>query len=378
MFSGIDNILGGHSADSGYPVGAGYPRFGLESKFGVDSVPPDLASGAEVCLRVLTLRTRSCSKKTLSFSAADLRSVLSVLTGPPGSVGESVVASCDHKRVKGPPAHVHVSVLLKATLGVNPDFALAQGVRALFASGATTTKGVKLEVVSYGNPVRDAKPAARVCRVVTRSSVDTVRQALVDRGLPVEAILRIATPGSGDLCHSNVVLVHLHPSFPVSGIPWKLPLMEPGYGLAPRKLSVQGACCVVCRSSDHRQSQCEFSKKTQCGRCGFPLEKLAEAGVDTHLHDCEGGPTGLGVEHLDPLGSAWHQALLGSRPKLVEAEVDDPLAEVRSASLEAARALAEQAKRGPAQRKRPPPSTPTGLTPDNQHQKLVQASPLTL
>ena len=119
------------------------------------------------------------------------------------------------------------------------------------------------------------------------------------------------------------------------------------------------------------------------GVVGFPLEKLAEAGVDTHLriHDCEGGPTGLGVEHLDLLGSAWHQVQLASRPKLkpcAEAEVLDPLAEVRSASLEAARALAEQAKSGPAlQRKRPPPSTPTGLTPEQQHQK-VQASPLIL
>ena len=172
-------------------------------------------------------------------------------------------------------------------------------------TGFTTTKGAKLEVVSYGNPVRDAKPAARVCKVITRSFVDAVQKALVDRGLPVEVILRITQPGSGDLCRSNVVLVHLHPSFPVSRIPWKLPLMERGFGLAPRRLSVQGACCVVCRSSDHRQHQCEFYRDSQCGRCGFPLEKLAEAGVDTHLHDCEGGPTGLGVEHLDLLGSAW-------------------------------------------------------------------------
>ena len=162
MFSGIENTsLGNHSADSGYPVWAGYPRFGRVSEFGVDSVPPDLASGAEVCLRVLSLRARNLSKKTLSFSDDDLRALLSGLTGPPGSLGESVVASCDRRRVKGPPVHVHVSVLLKATLGVNPDFALAPGVRALFLSGFTTTKGVKLEVVSYGNPVRDAKPAAR-------------------------------------------------------------------------------------------------------------------------------------------------------------------------------------------------------------------------
>ena len=61
--------------------------------------------------------------------------------------------------------HVHVSVLLKAmaTLMVNPEFALAPGVRTLFSSGFTTTKGAKLEVVSYGNPVRTSREAGCAC-----------------------------------------------------------------------------------------------------------------------------------------------------------------------------------------------------------------------
>ena len=121
MFSSIENTpLGNHSADSGFPVGAGYPRFGSKLECGAYSVPSNLAPGTEVGLRVLTLRTRSCSRKALSFSAADLRSVLSVLTGPPGSTGESVIASCDHRRARGPPARAQFS---SATKGVKPAVA---------------------------------------------------------------------------------------------------------------------------------------------------------------------------------------------------------------------------------------------------------------
>ena len=57
------------------------------------------------------------------------------------------------------------------------------------------------------------------------------------------------------------------------------------------------------------------------------------------------------------------------------AEVQDPLAEVRSASLLAARAAAEQAKGG-AKQKRPRPPNQSGYTPDQQHQKTVEATPL--
>ena len=226
--------------------------------------------------------------------------------------------------------------------------------------------GILLEVTGYGVPDRWGEEC-RVCRVITRSSVEAVFQAFTERGVPPEAILKILQPSPAKgKQHGNVVLVKLAHNYPVDGIPWRVILMEPGYGQGPRKVALQGRHCTVCRSPDHQKGQCEYFKKLQCGRCGFPLKALKDAGISPHLHDCEGGPEGFGAEFIDPTGSAWHQVQQSARSAQAPAPFEDPAAENRTASLLAARASAKYAIQGAAARSskrvRSPGSTPEVTT----------------
>ena len=382
MFFEHENIQGSdHCRVTGLPVGAGYGFLRNSGYLDPALAPPDAQEGAETLLRVLTLRAPAgISKKALVFSDGDQRKLLGRLPDPTVSASEpSVIASCDRRKAKGHRWRLHLSILLTVGSGVNPDLLLVKGIRALFTEGTfETAKGLVLEVESYGRP-RKMTPVATTLRVITRSSPGAVQQALIERGVPETMILEVIAPPSGESgLRRDVVLARLNPLFPLTGIPWKVPLLEPGFGLAPRKVCLQGAYCAICRSPDHRKAQCEQFKEQQCGRCCYPLNLLTSKGIATHLHDCEGGPAGFGTEHMDLCGSAWHQAQLASNPEPLPgaaAEVQDPLAEVRSASLLAARAAAEQAKGG-AKQKRPRPPNQSGYTPDQQHQKTVEATPL--
>ena len=221
-------------------------------------------------------------------------------------------------------------------------------------------------------------PVRRICQVITRSSVDEVRRAFNERGITNDVILKITSPPSKATNHRrNVVLVHLDPTLPVSGIPWRVPITEPGFGLGPRKVALQGSCCAVCRSSDHQKSQCEHFKNSQCGHCGYPLKLLTEAGIDNHLHDCEGGPTGFGVEHLDLDDSAWHLIQQQHKSQQQPAALVDKYASVRSAALLAAQAAAEAVK-GRKKDKRPRVPEQSGFTPEPQQQKLDNSTILPL
>ena len=153
-----------------------------------------------------------------------------------------------------------------------------------------------------------------------------------------------ATIGStGVVTRTKKVL--LTQGFPVSSIPWKVPLQEPGSALCPYKVAVQGKFCLVCRSGDHKAKKCLAKKQNDCGRCGYPFGELTAAGESVSNHDCEGGPGGFGEQHIDLLGDQWHSVYLdwvAQQP--APAGFVDPAAEVRCQSLNAAQAAAQQAK----------------------------------
>ena len=108
-----------------------------------------------------------------------------------GPAANEVIASCDHSVSKD-----KCSVLIHLTLNVvkdpGPDRRLAEGIKFLFLSSGglkkaclITEEGVKLSAVDYrgGNALQDAL----VCRVITRSSHENVRAALVSECLPRRA-----------------------------------------------------------------------------------------------------------------------------------------------------------------------------------------------
>ena len=99
--------------------------------------------------------------------------------------------------------------------------------------------------------------------------------------------------------------------------------------------------------------------------------------MDNHLHDCEGGPTGFGVEHLDLDGSAWHLIQQQHKSQQQPAALVDKYASVRSAALLAAQAAAEAVK-GRKKDKRPRVPEQSGFTPEPQQQKLDNSTILPL
>ena len=360
-------------------MNCGYPQFAPKA-LDARVMPPDHEEGAETLLRVLELEPPpSLSSKALAFNDKEMSSVLEKMLGPSQqTIREDLVASCDWRLARGPPARVLVNILLKVTEGVNPDAYLREGVKALDSEGFKTAKGFVLKVTSYGRPT-SLVAVAHVCRVITRSSTDAVRLAMIERGVPESVILEIIAPaGKDSSIRGNVVLVNLDPTFAVDAIPWKVVLQEPGYGREPRRVALQGQRCDCCRSADHKHKQCSKYKDNLCGRCGYPLQQLTDKGIPTCLHDCEGGPAGVGAELMDLDGSAWHQLQKQARAQLMpSAEADDPMAEARNASLSAARAAAEQALQGnrksKKKRKRPRPHSGTpgeGYTPQTQQQRL--------
>ena len=133
-----------------------------------------------------------------------------------------------------------------------------------------------------------------------------------------------------------------------------------------RLVTLRGRYCKCCRSTDHQCKQCVCWREPQCGRCGLPWKALTAEGRSHHLHDCEGGPTGFGPEHIDPLGSAWAEFQRAARAELVPAPAEDPAAQSRSASLAAAKDYARRHKGNIAKRGR---SSSANSTPPSQHQK---------
>ena len=74
------------------------------------------------------------------------------------------------------------------------------------------------------------------------------------------------------------------------------------------------------------------------------VETLIKQGKNPRNHDCEGGPTGYGATHLDPLGDGWHQIWLQHEAsRSAPAESEDPISS-RLFDLQAARDLADIAR----------------------------------
>lgn len=368
--------------ETGIPYTAGYPG---EIQFADDhpamvAMPPDLLPGTETVLRVLELTwPKGVSKKSLAFSTSDLNAIVGRLQAP----GEgSRVISRDFRIVKGNPQKIWITLGL-STRGGNPDAAMRERVKELLAPRPnphwdgfgmrrlppiiTTHSDYEMEISGYGVPA-SLVPAAHTCCVVTRATAEDVRQAFCDRGVPATVIVKVTTPpnsrkGGG---RSNVVMVYLDQRYPVAGIPWKVALVEPAFGPGPRTVTLRGRYCKCCRSTDHQCKQCVCWREPQCGRCGLLWKALTAEGRSHHLHDCEGGPTGFGPEHIDPLGSAWADAQRAARAELVPAPAEDPAAQNRSASLAAARDYARRHKGNIAKRGR---SSSATSTPPSQHQK---------
>ena len=277
----------------GLPSGVGYERSCCMEEDDLLHVH-DL-TGADRLIRLLVLKPLPATKNgALLFSDVDMARLLKHLQNVCGPAANEVIASCDHSVSKD-----KCSVLIHLTLNVvkdpGPDRRLAEGIKFLFLSSGglkkaclITEEGVKLSAVDYrgGNALQDAL----VCRVITRSSHENVRAALVSRGVPAADIIQITATAIGDSgVLSNTVLIRLKPGFPVDRVPWKIPLQEPGFSLAPRKVSIQGhKGCLICRDLGHSKAACKAALGDLCGRCTFPFAALSKLGRNHHDHDCEG------------------------------------------------------------------------------------------
>ena len=113
-------------------MNCGYPQFAPKA-LDARVMPPDHEEGAETLLRVLELEPPpSLSSKALAFNDKEMSSVLEKMLGPSQqTIREDLVASCDWRLARGPPARVLVNILLKVTEGVNPDAYLREGVNTL-------------------------------------------------------------------------------------------------------------------------------------------------------------------------------------------------------------------------------------------------------
>ena len=328
--------------------------FGLPSGVGYEHEPlcPDLdvkhivdLDGADRLVRLLVLRPQpSPQKGALLFSERDMARVLGYILDVSGAPANDVIAACDYV-IGQDKCSVQITLTLNVVKDPGPDRRLAEGIKQLFlleSEGVRrpcliTEAGVKLAADDYAGDFR--LQGAYVCRVITRASHESIRAALVSRGVPAADIFQISAKAIGDSgVPGNTVIIRLKPGFPVDRVPWKIPLQEPGLCLAPRKVSLQGhKGCTICRDLGHSKSACKCSKEDLCGRCTFPFAALIKQGRNPRDHDCEGGPTGYGAAHLDPMGEGWHQLrwqFEASRAAPTESEDQFLLARLTSKQLE--------------------------------------------
>jgi len=278
--------------------------------------------------------------ETLVFTKEDSAALLKLLTSPPVVGAQSLddIASCDAKVVQSHP----IKVVVELGLSVSSD-RFDSGILHLISEGFTTVKGLRLLAAEI--TTRKDAQRARICRVLSRAPADEVRAAFVHRGVPEVSILQVTADTVGSTgVQTRTKQVHLISGFPLSQIPWKVALQEPGYALGPCNVSVEGTHCSACRQQGHKLKKCPSRREQLCGRCGFPLEALSDQGRKVFNHDCEGGPGGYGAAHADPEGLAWHRLFTQHRDSsAAPAEVDDPLADVRAESLANAQAAAQAA-----------------------------------
>ena len=361
----------------GLPGRAGYVFSNEEKCF----VPPSVLrrDGAGRLYRVLELEPpSSLPREALAFSDEDASALLKFMLDSADSPPPGLFASCDHyldrKRKR-----VVLKMVLAGDQDPGPDASLAPAIKALFETGFLPSCKHRLTAASYA--AVQTVELARLCRVITRSPVEDVRAALEQRGVPSADILSVtAKKLKGTQTDSGSVLINLSPCFPVDRVPWKIALQEPGECLVPRKVMLEGPGCNVCRAAKHKQKQCPAFKEELCGRCQFPLKTLAAQGKDPRNHDCEGGPSGYGVQFLDLSGDQWHTVWKQWRATLPALAVsEDPFAEIRAASLRAAQdaALAAKSKTagGASSRKRRRERRAGGAsgefdTPDPKQQQL--------
>ena len=323
------------------------------------------------CFRTLHLSRPAEAPRgeTLVFTSADSAALLKALIGQPPEGGPNLgdIASCDAKVLKTHPARVVVEL----GLSVSSD-SFDSGFCRLLSDGFTTAKGLRL-LVSEAAPCKDVQ-RPRICRVLSRASAEEVTAAFVHRGVPEESILQVTADTVGSTgVQTRAKQVHLTPGFPMEQIPWKVALRDPGCALTPCKVSVEGNHCSACRQQGHKLKQCPCYKEQLCGRCEFPLEAISDAQRKAFNHDCEGGPEGYGLEFADPEGLAWHRLFTQHRSSsAAPAEVADPLAAVREASLANARAaaLAVRERRLAKKAKKNTWQEVTGDTPPAKKQQL--------
>ena len=345
------------------------------------SIAAQLAAGkAEVnvqavrmatCFRTLLLSrpAEAPRSETLVFTSADSAALLKMLVGQPPEGGPKLadIASCDAKVLKTHPIRVTVELGLSVSSDrFNPGFC------RLISDGFTTAKVLRL-LASEAAPSSDVQ-RPRICRVLSRAPADEVIAAFVHRGVPRENILQVTADTVGSTgVQTRAKQVHLTPGFPMDQIPWKVALRDPGCALTPCKIAVEGNHCSACRQQGHKLKQCSCYKEQLCGRCEFPLEAISDAQRKAFNHDCEGGPEGYGAEFADPEGLAWHRLFTQHRNSTAApAEVADPLAAVREASLANARAaaLAVRERRLAKKAKKNPGREVSGDTPPAKKQQL--------
>jgi hypothetical protein len=379
---------------SGLPSGVGYEESFLMPELDAQHVC-DL-DGAARLIRVLVLRPQQPLKRgALLFSECDLSKVLGIILDTSGAPANDVITSCDYTIGKDGNT---VVITLTLVAGTNPgsDRLLAEGIKALFRVAPEGTNvqmpclrteaGVMLVSDSYSGGGRALGDV--LCRVISHAPHDTIKEAFVSRGVPAADIIQISAKAIGDTgVPGNTVFIRLKPGFPIDRVPWKVPLQEPGFCLAPRKVAIQGhKGCLVCRDLGHSKSACKSAKENLCGRCTFPFDALTKQGRNPHNHDCEGGPAGYGAAFLDPMGEGWHQVWLQHEAsRSAPAVSEDPISS-RLSDLQAARDLADIARAQLAQqskkkkkkkkdKRKEHPTPAPGDTPPPQGQPRLEEIP---
>jgi hypothetical protein len=335
----------------GLPSGVGYDRDPNGCDASVHAA--DDIDGATRLIRVLTLKAQARPPgRAPLLSEGDLAKLLKSIIRSAGDPGcKELITSCDSSNAADS-CQVDITLTLKCA-GPSPgsDRRIAKGIAGLFAPLLelgdnaicfTTAAGINLSAVDYAGGSR--LRGALLCRVITRAAHESVAAAFISRGVPEIDILQVSAKPVGDTgVPTNTVLIRLSPGFPVSRVPWKIPLQEPGESLGPRKVSIQGfKGCSCCRDTGHTKTGCKSYKEELCGRCTMPFHALTQQGRNPLNHDCEGGPGGFGAAHLDPMGDGWHHtwkvfelARLNSIPMS-----EDPVTN-RASDLQAARDLAD-------------------------------------
>jgi hypothetical protein len=324
------------------------------------------------CFRVLHLSRPAEAPRgeTLVFAKEDSAALLKAVVSPPieGAPKLDDIASCDVRVVhkSHPPKAV-----VELGLSMSSD-SFDSGFNRLIANGFTTAKGLRLLATEV--TARKDVQRPRICRVLSRAPADEVCAAFVHRGVPEDSILQVTADTVGSTgVQTRTKQVHLIPGFPLDQIPWKVAMQDPGSGLGPCNVSVEGPHCSVCRQEGHKLKQCPSRKEQLCGRCGFPLEAISEQNRKAFNHECEGGAGGYGAEHADPSGLAWHRLFTQHRNSSAAlAEVADPLADVRAGSLASAQAAAQAAleRRAAKKAKQKNKRDRSGDTPPAKKQQL--------